>query len=164
MFHTHHKPDLNETVFNTIKETMYPVEWCFTPDSTKTCWFEWLYMDPAYYYTTLSVVSAFQDIYIALGEPFFKPTHMNLSSRFSKQTNKYLEITISLLQQNLEDSEKRIQDVTISVVVSLIMLADAVGDAETCKMHINGLKQMIQMRGGIKAMRENRQVLAKVYR
>ncbi|RFN43532.1 hypothetical protein FIE12Z_12232 [Fusarium flagelliforme] len=46
----------------TIKDTLYPAEWCFDSDRQKTCWFHWLLEDPAYLHCICFMVSAFQDL------------------------------------------------------------------------------------------------------
>lgn len=154
----------HRSVFTAIKETMYPVEWCFSPDSTQSCWFQWLFVDLAYYYSCLFVVSSLQDLYRAIQQPALVSPSSDESKKFSQQTARYLWRTIELLQKRLENPESQLEDVTVATVVSLAMAADAAGDVEGTKAHVNGLKRMVRMRGGIKGMMSNRHVLTKICR
>lgn len=143
---------------------MYPVEWCFRPDPAATCWFHWFTVDASFYFSTLFVVSAIQDVYFANMQPDSVTPNPDLSKRFSPQTTYYLRRTIELLQGRLVDRKTQLEDVTIATVVSLAMVADAAGDQEGAKAHVNGLRQMVRLRGGIKGMMSNHHIVAKLCR
>ena len=118
------------TVFTAI-ETMYPVEWCFRLEHTKSCWFQWLFVDLAYYYSTLLVVSAYQDISKVLQRPAAISPSTDLTTAFSGRTTRYLQLTIELLQKRLDNPEQRLEDITVATVASLAMLAYGVGDRKS---------------------------------
>ena len=151
-------------VFTAIKETMYPVEWCFRPAVNANCWFHWLFQDVAYYYSVLFIASSFQDIWMASPKPGTVAPGTDLSRKLSPRSRHYLRRTIALLQKRLDDPALSLEDVSIATVVSLAMVADACGDTDSAKAHVGGLKQMVRMRGGVRAMMSNRHVLCKICR
>lgn len=147
-----------------IKETMYPVEWCFGVDGTQSCWFQWLFVDLAYYYSCLFVASSFKDLYEAVSPAGTATPSTDLSKRLSGRTLRYLRLTIDLLQKRLGNPKEQLEDITIATVVSLAMVADIVGDVEATQAHVNGLKKIVRMRGGIKGVESNTALLAKICR
>lgn len=143
---------------------MYPIEWCFRPDVNANCWFQWLFQDMAYFSSVLFVASSFQDIYTATQTSTTMKPSADLSLRLSPRTTHYLRRTIALLQERLQDPSLSVEDISIATVVSLALVADACGDADSARAHVNGLKQMVRMRGGVKGMMSNRHVLSKICR
>ncbi|KAH8673123.1 hypothetical protein BGZ61DRAFT_536689 [Ilyonectria robusta] len=145
----------------TVKETMYPVEWCCQRDHTKVCWFRWLLEDPAYLQSVLFMVSAFQD-FVDL-RAAANGGHVNCSGGgFSARTQSRLRQSIRLLQGKIQDRETQIEDTTISVVATLAMVADAAGDVVGFKAHARGLSDMVRMRGGLASLDHNRQLQIKL--
>lgn len=145
-----------------MKQTLYPAEWYFEFDYTGVCWFRWLLSDEAYLNSILFTVSAFQDLLERRTKGPMKGT--TWSSSFSPQTQLYLRKTIALLQQKIENTAEQISDVTAAVVVSLAMMAGASGDDEACEAHVEGLKKMVKMRGGLDGFQSNRQMQMKLSR
>ncbi|KAK0762014.1 hypothetical protein N5P37_004814 [Trichoderma harzianum] len=148
--------------FTTVKEIMYPANWCVESDNFNWRFFRWLFKAESYLQSILFSVSAFQDILS------FKSTKgLNSSStaiEFSPETRCYLGNTISLLNKQLQDCHMQLHDSTVAVVISLAMIADAMGDTNACKTHIKGLKQMIRARGGLGSFRSNGHVQMKICR
>ncbi|KPM35151.1 hypothetical protein AK830_g11423 [Neonectria ditissima] len=146
----------------TVKDTMYPVEWCFQYDRTKVCWFRWLLEDNTYLQSVLFMVSAFQDL-VAM-QIAASGSHVSWSGNFSPQTQRRLRSTIRLLQEKIQDRETQLEDTTMSVVTTLAMLADASSDTAAFEAHVTGLKEMVRMRGGLAAFNHNRQLQIKLCR
>ncbi|KAM5352860.1 hypothetical protein ACJ41O_005582 [Fusarium nematophilum] len=148
----------------TIKDTLYPAEWCFDHDRTKVCWFRWLLQDAAYLHSILFMVSAFQDLIAAQGSSGRDNFELGFASGFSAQTRDRLRRTIQLLQDKLQDREKQIEDTTASVVITLAMMADVAEDAAAFEAHSKGLRQIVRMRGGLEGFKDNRQIQIKLCR
>jgi hypothetical protein len=72
--------------------------------------------------------------------------------------------TLTLLNEQLSKPTNQLNDSTITVVVSLAVMSDAMGDFEALKAHIAGLRQMIRLRGGMNAFRNNAQLYIKIGR
>ncbi|KAL6787316.1 hypothetical protein J3E68DRAFT_165098 [Trichoderma sp. SZMC 28012] len=148
--------------FTTVKEIMYPANWCVESDNFNWRFFRWLFEAESYLQSILFSVSAFQDIL-----SFKSAKGLNSSStaiEFSSETRCYLGNTISLLNKQLQDCHMQLHDSTVAVVISLAMIADAMGDTNACKTHIKGLNQMIRARGGLGAFRSNGHVQMKICR
>lgn len=162
--HTHRKsPDLLP-VLTTIKDTLYPVEWCFEPDRTKVCWFRWLLQDAAYLHSVLFMVSAFQDLFNMRATGGRKSYDTGWGVTFSPETRGRLREAIRLLQYNIDDREKQIEDVTAAVVIQLAVMADAMEDVDAFEAHSNGLRNIVRLRGGLEAFNDNRQLQIKLCR
>ncbi|KAH7149049.1 hypothetical protein B0J13DRAFT_295836 [Dactylonectria estremocensis] len=143
----------------TVKDRMYPIEWCFQQDHTKVCWFRWLLEDHTYLQSVLFMASAFQDLIDA------GVTANDYGSRgFSRRTQSHLGHTIRLLQEKIQDRERQIEDTTMSAVSTLAMVADAAGDSAGFEAHVRGLKDMVRMRGGLVGLEHNRQLQMKLCR
>ncbi|KLO88852.1 uncharacterized protein LW93_12267 [Fusarium fujikuroi] len=148
----------------TIKETMYPAEWCFDPDGEKVCWFRWLLEDPAYLHCICFMVSAFQDLInmqSLLGRGKYET---GWGGEFSASTRNRLRHTIKLLQERLQDPAKQVEDATTATIISLAMMADAMEDAQAFEAHSNGLRRIVKMRGGLQGYTHNRQLQIKLCR
>ncbi|KAL7904119.1 hypothetical protein GGI35DRAFT_464152 [Trichoderma velutinum] len=148
--------------FTTIKEIMYPANWCVESDNFNWLFFHWLFEEESYLQSILFSVSAFQDILS------FKSTRRlnspSVAIEFSPETRYYLGNTINLLNKQIQDCHLQLHDSTVAVVISLAMIADAIGDNTVCKTHIEGLKQMIRARGGLDSFRSNGHVQMKICR
>ncbi|KAH7350551.1 hypothetical protein BKA65DRAFT_549560 [Rhexocercosporidium sp. MPI-PUGE-AT-0058] len=64
----------------------------------------------------------------------------------------HLRKGLKLLQERLleEDDEKKISDSTIGVVLKLATTAHFDGECETSRQHMEGLRKMVDLRGGLK--------------
>ncbi|RSL45938.1 hypothetical protein CEP54_014074 [Fusarium duplospermum] len=148
----------------TIKDTLYPVEWCFEPDRTKVCWFRWLLQDAAYLHSVLFMVSAFQDLFSMRTTKGRKSYENGWGISFSAETRSRLREAIKQLQYKIDDKEKQVEDVTAAVVIQLAVMADAMEDVDAFEAHSNGLRNIVRLRGGIEAFNDNRQLQIKLCR
>ncbi|KAH7148290.1 hypothetical protein EDB81DRAFT_932647 [Dactylonectria macrodidyma] len=146
----------------TLKDRMYPIEWCFQQDHTKACWFRWLLEDHAYLQSVLFMVSAFQDLIDA--RVTARDSDVSGPRRFSRRTRSHLGHAIRLLQEKIQDRERQIEDTTMSAVCTLAMVADAAGDSVGFEAHVGGLKNMVRMRGGLVGLEHNKQLQMKLCR
>ncbi|KAF4950070.1 hypothetical protein FSARC_13304 [Fusarium sarcochroum] len=148
----------------TIKDTLYPAEWCFDTDRERTCWFRWLLEDPAYLHGILFMLSAFQDLVTRRITKGGGNHEGGWDDEFSPSTRNRLRKTIMLLQDKIDDREKQLEDTTSAVIIMLAMMADAMEDAQAFEAHSNGLRRIVRMRGGLEAYSNNRQLQIKLCR
>ncbi|KAF5020645.1 hypothetical protein F66182_7322 [Fusarium sp. NRRL 66182] len=146
-----------------IKESLYPIEWCFGVDRERVCWFRWLLQDPAYLHSVLFMVSAYQDL-VRTRAVSGRGQDAGWNDDFSPSTRNRLRYTIKLLQEKLHDREKQLEDVTAAVIMSLAMMADAMEDKQAFEAHSNGLRRIVRMKGGLQAYNDNRQLQIKLCR
>ncbi|KAF4448314.1 hypothetical protein F53441_8253 [Fusarium austroafricanum] len=148
----------------TIKDTLYPAEWCFDSDREKVCWFRWLLEDPAYLHCICFMVSAFQDL-VKMQSLLWRGNYdSGWGEGFSPATRNRLRHTIKLLQERLQDPKKQLEDTTTATIISLAMMADAMEDTQAFEAHSNGLRRIVKLRGGLQAYRHNRQLQIKLCR
>ncbi|TDZ40385.1 hypothetical protein C8035_v004139 [Colletotrichum spinosum] len=133
-----------------IKEAMYPVEWCVRFDVSKTPWFYWLLSDPAYLHSVLFTVAMLHDSV--------------RGHKLSKKTSYHIGKTLSLLNKNIARTETALSDSTLATIVSMCMVAEAYGDHEAAAAHIAGLRRIVELRGGLGALRHNLQLHVKICR
>ncbi|GKU02784.1 hypothetical protein FLAG1_10206 [Fusarium langsethiae] len=145
----------------TIKETLYPAEWCIDSDYKKTCWFHWLLEDPAYLHCVCFMVSAYQDLIAAQGRG---KHNEGWGGEFSPSTRNRLRHTIKLLQDRLQDPRKQMDDTTTATIISLATMADAMEDPQAFEAHSNGLRRIVKLRGGLQGYKHNRQLQIKLCR
>lgn len=127
---------------------MYPVELCVQP--TDGQWVEYLAYDVAYVHSVLCATQGFLDY---MGQ-----------ARLGEKAIHHLNRTLHTLRQNLADIQLATTDSTISTVITLALLSDATGDTTAATNHMHGLYQLVNIRGGISALRYNSELQAKVLR
>ncbi|EKJ76408.1 hypothetical protein FPSE_03407 [Fusarium pseudograminearum CS3096] len=142
----------------TIKDTLYPAEWCVDSDYQKACWFHWLLEDPAYLHCVCFMVSAYQDLIAAQGRG------KGWAGECSTSTRNRLRHTIKLLQDRLQDPKKQMDDTTTATIISLATMADVMEDPQAFEAHSNGLRRIVKMRGGLEGYTHNRQLQIKLCR
>ncbi|KAK3321365.1 hypothetical protein B0T19DRAFT_466711 [Cercophora scortea] len=138
------KPYMLELVFrwfNVPKQALYPVE---TGKSG------WPRTSLAYVHSVLYANQAFYDY--------------RRDAKLGNKTIHHLTKTLALLQDNIYQQGTAVSDVTISIILTLCMVADAMGDPEAAKKHIHGLHTIVTLRGGLGALRHNNAVRLKVCR
>ncbi|KAM0352305.1 hypothetical protein ACHAPU_001969 [Fusarium lateritium] len=148
----------------TIKENLYPVEWCFDSDQQKVCWFRWLLEDAAYLHGICFMVSAFEDIIKSQSSLGPGEYDKGWGEEFSPQTRRRLRHTIKHLQENLQDPKRQLEDTTVATVISLAMMADAMEDNQAFEAHSSGLRRIVKLRGGLQGYSHNRQLQIKLCR
>lgn len=60
-----------------------------------------------------------------------------------------MEDCVSLVRQKINDPVSALQDETMNSVVTLAAIEYGKGNMDVSTMHIDGLKRMVQLRGGI---------------
>ena len=152
------------TVFGVLKESMFPVEWCFQPDSTKTCWFQWLCESESYLNSVLLTVACVQDLFKITQTTAVEHTSGRLPVHLMSPTTRlYMRNTVSQLHERLQNPETCTDDITVAIVIALANIADITGDAEACASHVTGLRKIVNMRGGMKKF-DNTQLISKMSR
>ncbi|KAF8847826.1 hypothetical protein BDZ45DRAFT_307962 [Acephala macrosclerotiorum] len=104
-------------------------------------WFEPYALDAAYIHVTIFAVEAFAE----------KITYQETTQSVKQEAALYFLKGVQLLRERLltEDEEVKVSDSTISTVLTLAMSAKLVGEYETTKQHMEGLRKMVNLRGGL---------------
>ncbi|KAK9420521.1 putative Transcription factor domain-containing protein [Seiridium unicorne] len=135
------------------KRVMYPLERCIVfHKKTKidTSWFEFLTIDAAYTHAAVFASQA----YILLtsgGEnpPAYKRAMIHHSA------------ALRLLRERVSapEGESKVSDPTVLVVLYLALHAHFVGDHDTAKQHMDGLRKIVDIRGGLFAFGYNTKLI-----
>ncbi len=136
------------SVLTVLKQAIHPVEACIQPDDGP--WLEYLAYDRAYLYSALCTTQTFFD--------FVR------EAAFDGRAMQHLNKTLRALRQNLALPQLATSDSTIATVMTLVLLADVMNDRNAARRHMQGLYQLVHMRGGIAGLRHNRELQAKVLR
>lgn len=134
--------------FTVLTQAMYPIEACIQPNDPQ--WVEYLAYDRAYLNSVLCATRGFYDFVFggSIGETAIH--HLNK--------------TLHTLGENLAGGELATSDSTISTVLTLAILSDVMNDNGAAKKHMQGLYQLVQVRGGIPGLRHNPELQSKVLR
>lgn len=66
----------------------------------------------------------------------------------------HLHRTITVLNRRLNEEDMHLKDSTLNVVLTLCILNCALGDRSGLRAHLAGLHRIVQLRGGLKFLRE----------
>jgi hypothetical protein len=121
---------------------------------TDMAWVTPLKFDAAYLHVTVFAAEVFMDR--VLGRQYVT-TNQDATVHFLKG--------IQILRERLSlgDENTKLSDSTISVVLILALSALFMGEDETFKHHMVGLRKMVSLRGGIAAFRGNK-LLTEMFR
>lgn len=98
-----------------------------------------MFEDPAYLHFILFFSSAINDAFQRL--PLGKTTYYHMGR------------TITSLNEKIARSE--LEDSTVAVISSLVIVTALFTDYRAASAHFAGLKQIVELRGGLKAFRHN---------
>ncbi|RFU28801.1 hypothetical protein B7463_g7534, partial [Scytalidium lignicola] len=125
--------------YTKAKETMYPIGGCIGIDPAPHRWMQWMMQDVAYMHPVVLFISVVDCIFSQI--PLGKRTHYH----FGK--------TLTFLKERLSDSILSLQDSTVMVVMSLVVLCSCLREYTTAIVHMKGLGEMIRLRGGLESFR-----------
>ncbi|KAJ5469877.1 hypothetical protein N7530_007234 [Penicillium desertorum] len=135
--------------FSYMKDEMYPIVRYSRPDTPKTYWFHWAYLDLAYLHSILYMTSFSLD---------------SLRGQKSKRTEFHAYRMIHELNKQLSDPNTALTDSTTIVVMALALIAESFGDVVSAHMHVMGLKKIVDLRGGIESFASHPLLQSKLHR
>lgn len=141
---------LHHLVFTILKQSVYPIEFCLEFDPTASVWYQYLLSDAACHHSILWTTQAYFD--------WIQGNTLSATALFHEAK------TLQLLQCRINDPDAALRDTTITVVVTLVMVSALVGHASVVKKHMQGLHQIITLRGGMRELQKNAQLQIKVCR
>jgi hypothetical protein len=117
-------------------------------------WVELLKFDPAYLHVTVFAAEVFMDRVLSRQYP---TTNRDATAHLLKG--------IQILRQRilLGDEHTPFSDSTMAVVLTLALGALCMGEDETLRHHMMGIRKMVNLRGGIAAFRGNK-LLTEIFR
>lgn len=136
-----------------MKGALYPPEICLPVDVKQSSWMTSLLIDVVYFHSALFSIEAYFDMFLKREQSSLTQYH------FSK--------TLRLLQERLNapHNPKTISDPTIMVVITLGLTAELIGDRLAAENHMEGLRRIVELRGGLDKLDEdNPRLPAKICR
>lgn len=110
------------------------------------------------WYRLLAVDAAFLHIAAFAANEFIEKVLGRQNSPHSQHPAQHFHQGVQILRTRLsqEDEVSKISDATISVVLTLAISAHLGGDHVTAKKHMEGIRRMVGLRGGVAALRGNK--------
>ncbi|KAK4244159.1 hypothetical protein C7999DRAFT_44144 [Corynascus novoguineensis] len=126
--------------FTIVKPVTYGLQeiTSVNPNEDKLFCFANLIHYPGILHSILFTAQAFHDV--ATGRPYGTVALHHLAK------------ALRLLQESLNDRKKAVDISTMAVVTSLAMAAAITGDLETAAKHMDGLKKIVELRGGLQSL------------
>src|ERR1700761_6989466 len=134
-------------VFDMVARALFPLVTVTGFSPRNRAWFEPLKFDAAYLHVTVFAAEVFMDKVSGRRHP---TTNQDATAHFLKG--------VQILRHRLArgDENTRFSDSTIAVVLTLALSAFFMGQDETFKHHMVGLRKMVSLRGGVAAFRGNK--------
>ncbi len=110
------------------------------------------------WYRLLAVDAAFLHIAAFAANEFIRKILGRQNSPHSQDPAQHFHEGVQILRTRLsqEDEISKISDATISVVLTLAISAHLSGDHATAKKHMEGIRRMVGLRGGVAALKGNK--------
>jgi hypothetical protein len=162
-FHALHLPVVTKTqltpnthpVSSIAKQLLFPLETCIFFERRAENWIAPLAIDPAYLHAKI-----FTSLY------YFDMVLPRRSSHVSQRTWHHHHKALSLLRERLlyGNDDARLSNNTVSVVLSLAGYAFWTGDVRSARNHMEGMRKIASLRGGMSTFRDNEKLLAEILR
>ncbi|KAF6233984.1 hypothetical protein HO173_007814 [Letharia columbiana] len=136
------------------KQTLFPLDSCILFEKREEAWMEPLTFDPAFLnamiFTTLDYFDSMR--------------HRNRYT-MSQQTLPHYLRTLRLLRERLlHENDQALTTPTVSAILALAAHAHFVGDSESAKHHLGGLRKIVSLRGGVATFSDNAKLLVEILR
>lgn len=129
---------------------MYPTQCCINSVKEENDWFEDLSRDATYSQVVLHTAQTYFD---TVKSGIYGPNAMRHMNR-----------AMLVLRKKLLHGNEAISDSTIFAITTIAMASEIFGDLESAKKHLNGLYQVLHVRGGIITLAHSRLLQFKCFR
>ncbi|KAE8132744.1 hypothetical protein BDV38DRAFT_287458 [Aspergillus pseudotamarii] len=142
--------DLLSLYITTIWETLYSIEKRCGCNPMTNYWLPLAFNDPALLHSLIGCAASF--VMIANrshGYPFFV---------------RHLNEAIAIVNQRMADSAGSVSDETLVVIASIAMMKQMLGFHDEWNVHMQGLKSLVDSRGGLDSLNDKPLIQGKIYR
>ena len=142
-------------VSSIAKQLLFPLETCIFFERRAENWIAPLAVDPAYLHAKI-----FTSLY------YFDVILPRRSSYASQGTLHHHHKALSLLRERLlyGNDDARLSNNTVSVVLGLAGHAFWTGDSRSATNHLEGMRKIVNLRGGLNTFRDNEKLLVEILR
>lgn len=133
---------------------MFPLDSCILFEKREEAWIEPLAFDPAYLnamvFTTLDYFDSMR--------------HRNRCTVSQRTLPHFLRTLQFLRERLLHENDQALTIPTIATILALAAHAHFVGDFQSAKHHLGGLRKIVSLRGGIATFSDNAKLLVEILR
>ncbi|KAK9802174.1 hypothetical protein AB5N19_07982 [Seiridium cardinale] len=144
--------DVINKFFIHIIERVYPTRLGLSPVEAKYVWLRCMFTDetgqPVASRCSIALMDACNEFFLGGNPNSLRGLH-------------YLSQALTLVNERLQ-GEKALSDSTLSLVISLVLQEELRNELPGAKIHYEGLRQMVKLRGGLHELAGNRPLLLKV--
>lgn len=138
------------------KKVMYPLEPCIEfhrKDKVDTFYFDLMTYDATYLHAVAFSCQA-----------FFNRASARQTAELTQRSVIHHSVALKQLRERLSNQGKQIKysDSTILVILSLARPAQLTGDFDTAKQHMEGLRKIVDFRGGLGALGYNSKLVMEI--
>ena len=96
---------------------------------------------------------------------YFDSIHHHQHHNLSQRTMSHYLKTLQLLRERLShEKDQALTTPTVSAILALAAHAHFVGNFESAKHHLGGLRKIVNLRGGIATFKDNAKLLVEILR
>ncbi|KAF2451561.1 hypothetical protein P171DRAFT_515562 [Karstenula rhodostoma CBS 690.94] len=135
---TSHFAEVISNFFLFIAHKLYPIALGISMEKSKYTWMSILMSDKAAFYCNLALMQACNELFLGGGEK-------------SPEAMYHLSNSLKYVRKRLE-SEEALSDSTMGIVMSLITQEQCRQQHKAARIHLDGLSQMVKLRGGLDSL------------
>ncbi|KAK7414961.1 hypothetical protein QQX98_006286 [Neonectria punicea] len=142
-----HVQRLIHNFLSNIAFQYYPLDLDLASNPFVVSWWPLALEDPALFHVSLQTASLDEELRAQNGFPI---------------SGLLMADSVSLVRQKIEHSSLAFQDGTLNSVVTLAAIEHGKGNVQTTRMHIDGVKRMVGVRGGINQLKRSSPLTARM--
>ncbi|KAL3957100.1 hypothetical protein ACCO45_007678 [Purpureocillium lilacinum] len=132
---------------STIAFQYYPLDLNMESNPFVVAWWPLALADPALFHVSIQTASLDEELRAQRGFPI---------------SELLMADSVSLVRRKIADSSLAVQDETMNAVVTLAAIEHGKGNFEASQMHIDGVKRMVDVRGGISQVKRTSPLTARM--
>ncbi|KAJ6157347.1 hypothetical protein N7470_004939 [Penicillium chermesinum] len=141
------KYGLNNAVLHKIAFQYYPLDLNATTNPFLVSWWPLALGDPALFHVSLQTACLDEEL---------------LAQKGFQASEALMADSLALLRRKVQDTSLAVQDGTINSVITLASIEFGKGNVEVSETHVDGVKALVNMRGGINAVRQTSPLTARM--
>ncbi|KAJ6438169.1 C6 zinc finger domain-containing protein [Purpureocillium lavendulum] len=142
-----HVQRLMQHFLSAIAFQYYPLDLNMDSNPFVVAWWPRALADPALFHVSIQTASLDEELRAQRGFPVSELLMVD---------------SVSLVRRKIDDSSLAVQDETMNAVVTLAAIEHGKGNLEVSRMHIDGVKRMVDVRGGIREVKRTSPLTARM--
>ncbi|KAH6626735.1 hypothetical protein B0J18DRAFT_396003 [Chaetomium sp. MPI-SDFR-AT-0129] len=142
-----HVQRLIHSFLHKIAFQYYPLDLGATTNPFLVSWWPIALGDPALFHVSLQTACLDEEL---------------LAQRGFHNSEILMADSVALLRRKVEDTTLAVQDGTLNSVITLATIEFGKGNTDIAEMHVNGVKRLVDIRGGISSVRQTSPLTARM--